>query len=186
MTDMKNKRLTQILWALWFLIGPFVGYFIAEALMHLVRYYPQVVVFLVAITPFAVSFVVLRPNFPNYRKTYDALLAGKIRVITYTAGQKGIVGLVLFAPLDPKQHDHLSCAFHHSGTGGDITLVGGGHLRVGILTFLNPVSLTWLIRITSLMERLASGEDPVSISRELRIAQLLRSDRKRLFTSSTP
>jgi hypothetical protein len=36
------------------------------------------------------------------------------------------------------------------------------------------------------MERLASGEDPVSISRELRIAQLLRSDRKRLFTSSTP
>jgi hypothetical protein len=181
MTDMKKKILTVVLWTLWCLIGLLGGYFIVDPIINLTIDYPQVVVFLVAITPFVVSFVVLRPNFPKYHQTYDALITGKIRVITYTAG----TSLVLFAPLDPKQHDHLSCALHHSGTGGDITLVGGGHLRVSILTFLNPVSLTWLIRLTTLMDRLNNGEDPVAISRELRIAQLLITDRKRLITRST-
>jgi len=170
---MKKKILTHILWVLWFLICPFVGHFIAIALMHLARYYPQVVVFMVATAPFAVSFLALRPNFPNYRKTYDALLTGKIRVVNHTA-------TVLFVPMDRYNLDFASCAYQR----GNMDLVGGGHLRVDILTFLNPVSLTWLIRLTHLVDRLADGEEPAAISRELRIAQLL-SDRKRLFTRST-
>ncbi len=124
-------------------------------------------------------------DYPKYRKTWKALLDNIVTLEPMTS----YGGLSVFCTEEVKavmrrvMMGHLSLADYQAirdqGTvryyadTGTITLIGGGVMSKDVASYLDPYHLMWRVRITRLITRLASAQDPRTVTRDLKISRVL-------------
>jgi hypothetical protein len=123
-------------------------------------------------------------DYPKYRKTWKALADNIVTLEPMTS----YGSISVFCTDEVKvvmrrvMTGHLSLADYHikdQGTvryyadTGTITLIGGGVMLKDFASYLDPYHLIWRVRITRLITRLASAQDPRAVTRDLKISRVL-------------
>jgi hypothetical protein len=125
----------------------------------------------------AASIITQARHYPAYRRTYRALLSGRLQVDRSVSDQT----MVFISPdgksrgaADPGRVLYFPGSREFMLLGRtDLHRFGGRRGDNYPLTYLDPYSLYWQIRLRRLAERLAAGEDPRQIRRQDRISRII-------------
>lgn len=141
-----------------------------KALAHLAKFSPAASILLaIVLVPLIASTMTLWDTFPSYKLTYDAVLSGSLSVVAMHDPINPNAMLALArCPGDPLDE----WVVYHVKE-GHIRLLGGKYLFNNPLTYMNPYSLYWMVRIRGLLDRMVAGEDIMQIRRDKRITRVL-------------
>lgn len=115
--------------------------------------------------PMCASVMTLGKDFRRYRATHDVLVSGRLEMSSLS------FGTLAFTPPEPSTG--LDDSVFYDKTQVYIRLLGGGYLRNHPITYLNPYSLYWYLRIRRLILRIEGGEDPRQIRRQERLSRII-------------
>lgn len=113
-----------------------------------------------------ISVAIQLRDYPKYRRTHRALLTGAVRLDPGRSNG----GVAVFLPPGEKKS---ASTIIYNRRDRDISLIGGGFLSNYLLTWLDPYSLYWRLRIARLAERLSEGDDPRAALRAERLSNIL-------------
>jgi hypothetical protein len=125
---------------------------------------PLFVVALMVLVPVGASVMTLRKDFGMYRKTWEVIASGQVKV------DKRMDYCLVLSPLRPTTPDDYVALIKPDE---NIVLIGGGRLLNSFATYTNPWSLFWYLRIRRRLRRIDSGEHPLQARRADRLSELM-------------
>jgi len=117
------------------------------------------------VTLMGASAMTLHKDFGKYRKTWEVIASGQVKV------DKSLGFCMVLFPLMPTTSDLDYVALIKPEQ--HIVLLGGGHLNNSFATYTNPWSLFWYLKIRRRLRRIDAGEEPMQVRRADRLSELM-------------